>query len=942
MGEDQPRFKFAVDRGGTFTDIYVEETRNGVTTGEVHKLLSVDPANYKDAPTEGIRRILEEKTGIPHPRGEPVDTSRIDWIRMGTTVATNALLERQGEKFAFVVTKGMRDVLKIGNQSRPDIFDLRVKRADVLYSTAVEFDERVAIIRDGDSSTGLRVEVLKEPDFSTLEQDLIRIRDELGIRSLAVALLHSYIYREHEEAVEKLARSLGFTHVSLSSHLTPMSKLTPRGYTACVDAYLTPKITDYLTGFSQGFQNSLKDVSVEFMQSDGGLCSIDNFTGYRGLLSGPAGGVVGFSRTAYKEREDGKPPRSVIGFDMGGTSTDVSRYSGHLELVFESETSGVTIQAPQLDINTVAAGGGSRLFFCSGLFVVGPESVGAHPGPVCYRKGGELAVTDANLLLGRIVPSMFPKIFGPDANEPLDVEATKLAFDKLTKEVNAFEMLQQETRKGYIARHFTPEQVAIGFVQVANETMCRPIRSLTEAKGFDVRTHVLSCFGGAGGQHACSVARSLGIDTVLVHKYCGVLSAYGIGIADTVVEVQESRLVDYDNANALQDALESLERLEHQATKNLESQGVAYVSTRAEKFLNLRYDGTDYGLMVQEPDDGDFKGRFIDDYQREHGFTIPNRRVIIDQTRVRLIAVASTGSGSKLKQGGQHTPTEPVAISQTYFEDVGFTDVDIYNLPLSPGMIISRPSIVIDSTAGVTIVIEPSCTATVTEDLDLEIHVENRANASADKESEDFVDPVKLSLLGHRFMGIAEQMGRTLQRTAISTNIKERLDFSCALFDQTGGLVANAPHVPVHLGSMQDAVRYQIRKLKDSWLEGEVIMTNHPIAGGSHLPDVTIITPVYESGKPTFFVASRGHEADIGGLTPGSMPPFSVNLDEEGMAVESFKLVENDLFREKELRSMLEEAGSRQVKDVISDIRAQVCGEVCFFGGVQTAQLPKL
>jgi len=538
--KDQPRLKFAVDRGGTFTDIYVEETRNGVTKGEVYKLLSVDPANYKDAPTEGIRRILEEKTGIPHPKGEPVDTSRIDWIRMGTTVATNALLERQGEKFAFVVTKGMRDVLKIGNQSRPDIFDLRVKRADVLYSTAVEFDERVAIIRDGESSRGLRVEVLKEPDLATLEQDLIRIRDELGIRSLAVALLHSYVYREHEEAVEKLARSLGFTHVSLSSHLTPMSKLTPRGYTACVDAYLTPKIAEYLAGFSQGFQNNLKDVSVEFMQSDGGLCSIETFTGYRGLLSGPAGGVIGFSRTAYKKTEDGKAPRSVIGFDMGGTSTDVSRYAGHLELVFESETSGVTIQAPQLDINTVAAGGGSRLFFRSGLFVVGPESVGAHPGPVCYRKGGELAVTDANLLLGRIVPSMFPKIFGPDANEPLDFEATKLAFNKLTEEVNEFEMLQQETRKGYAARHFTPEQVAIGFVQVANETMCRPIRSLTEAKGFDVRTHVLSCFGGAGGQHACSVARSLGIDTVLVHKYCGVLSAYGIGIADTVVEVQES------------------------------------------------------------------------------------------------------------------------------------------------------------------------------------------------------------------------------------------------------------------------------------------------------------------------------------------------------------------------------------------------------------------
>eukprot|EP00958_Prasinococcus_capsulatus_P024615 scaffold3880_cov403-Prasinococcus_capsulatus_cf.AAC.3 len=507
-------FKFAIDRGGTFTDVFAEVP--GEPGYAVCKLLSVDPQNYDDAPREGIRRILEEYTGQSIPRGTPLPTDRIEWIRMGTTVATNALLERKGEKSAVCLTKGLGDVLQIGTQARPDIFDLEVRMPSVLYTEAIEVDERVRVLTPAEASSltnaegaakgykkglsGEWVEILQPIDLGTLRGQLQSLLDR-GIRSLAVALAHSYTFPDHEEAIGRLAEQLGFTQISLSSKLIPMVKLVPRGQTATVDAYLTPKIQTYLSTFLGGFDEGLPNVQILFMQSDGGLTEASTFNGNRAILSGPAGGVVGYSLTTLRERDD----QPVIGFDMGGTSTDVSRYDGSYDLVVETRTAGVTIQAPQLEINTVAAGGGSKLTFFEGVLKVGPESVSSDPGPVCYRKGGQLAVTDANLLLGRVVPKYFPKIFGKNEDQALDASATREAFESLTKEINRFRELQEGSTAGCM----TCEEVAYGYLQVANEAMCRPIRELTEMKGHDTSNHILAVFGGAGPQHACAIARNL-------------------------------------------------------------------------------------------------------------------------------------------------------------------------------------------------------------------------------------------------------------------------------------------------------------------------------------------------------------------------------------------------------------------------------------------------
>lgn len=958
------RVRVAIDRGGTFTDIYAEIRVSGrAVESVVLKLLSVDPANYPDAPREGIRRVLERAYGCPLPRGEPLDTTGIEWIRMGTTVATNALLERNGEPCALVATEGLADMLSIGNQTRPHIFDLRVRKMGVLYQCAVEARERVEVVQEaclGEQKGGaLGLRVTKPLDMDKLRTDLARVRAS-GVKSLAVALMHSYGFRDHEALVEEVAKELGFSHVSLSSQLTPMVKVVPRGFTATVDAYLTPKIRDYLTSFRAGFSDNLEGVDVQFMQSDGGLCDIDDFCGYLAILSGPAGGVVGYGHTAYgyermaPESAHGALPRPVIGFDMGGTSTDVSRYAGSLEHVFETETAGVTIQAPQLDITTVAAGGGSRLFYRSGMFYVGPESAGAHPGPVCYRKGGMLAVTDANLMLGRIAPEVFPQIFGPNADEPLDVEATRVAFQNLTTEINA-----NLEAKGELP--MTIEAVAEGFIEVANEAMCRPIRQLTEGKGYDARDHSLACFGGAGGQHACAIARSLGIQTVFVHKHSGILSAYGIALADSVVEVQEPLGVSLSLELAGSQALEMALNLSGRARNGLHERGFKESQIRVSQYFHLRYHGTDFGIMVQVPEelvvlsDGshppvpNLETLFVNEYSREHGFSIPGRAIIIDDVRVRAMG-AFVGSDSDVKTDSVTIPelkfdasgairpdygsASPALRSACYYSEYGgWCDTNIWQTVDLPhgSSVLPGPCLIIDTDAGVTVVVDPGCVARVASDGNLLVDVLSDApgpskiiDSSSVEKIEEHVDPVKLSIYSHRFMGIAEQMGKTLQRTAISTNIKERLDFSCALFDETGGLVANAPHVPVHLGAMQDAVRYQIRTLGAAWGEGEVLLSNHPVAGGTHLPDVTIITPVYFDSKVVFYVASRGHQADIGGGTPGSMPPFSRSLADEGLAVVSMKLVRDGLFQEAELVSKLGDAGCRCIEDVVSDLRAQV------------------
>lgn len=980
-----PRVRVCVDRGGTFTDVYatVVSAPGARPTAFALKLLSEDRANYPDAPTEGIRRALARAGCAPAAAGgAPVATDHLDEVRMGTTVATNALLERAGAATGFVTTRGMRDVLAIGRQARPDIFDLRVRKRPPLYVAVVEAAERVRVVRAGGDATALSLEVEAALDEAALRRDLAALRGK-GVRSVAVALMHSYGAPAHEAAVKRVADDLGFDHVSLSSRLTPMVKIVARGYTAVVDAYLTPGIREYVAAFRRGFVGGLEGVRVQFMRSDGGLCDIDEFSGYLAILSGPAGGVVGFSKTAYafskaaaaaaaaaRGDEEGAAgdPAPVIGFDMGGTSTDVSRYAGRLEHVFETETAGVTVQAPQLDITTVAAGGGSRLFYRAGMFAVGPESAGASPGPVCYRKGGHLAVTDANLLLGRVIPDLFPRIFGENADQPLDVDAARAAFADLAAEINL-------AAAGSGGAAMTPEEVALGFVRVANEAMCRPIRQLTEAKGHDVRSHVLACFGGAGGQHACAIARALGIRTVHVHRYSGVLSAYGIALADSVAERLQPLGERYAAGYAA--ALRILDTAAEEAVEALEDRGFARSAIAVERYLHLRYDGTDFAIMVDAEsasrytaaaaggpaaemgdaaphvnDDPapDFAAAFVDMYHHEHGFTIPDRAIVIDDVRVRArgvsesteaeLAAAAGGAaadGSATSAAAAATEQlEPVMTVNAYFAETGgFAPTAVYQREsLQPGGAHAvGPAIVVDN--GATVVVEPGCTARAVGTGDLVIDVgaaadvasasAMRAAASAAAADDGAaVDRVRLSVMAHRFMGIAEQMGRTLQRTAISTNIKERLDFSCALFSPTGSLVANAPHIPVHLGSMQDAVRHQSSILGASWKEGEVLLCNHPIAGGTHLPDVTVITPVYYDGIVVFYVASRGHQADIGGIAPGSMPPFSRSLDEEGMAVESLKIVTDGIFQERALLEKLEGAGGRCNRDVVSDIRAQV------------------
>ncbi|CAI2349859.1 unnamed protein product [Caenorhabditis sp. 36 PRJEB53466] len=802
---DRKSLTIAVESHGTCktkagADVIVFKPNDEV---DVLKVLSVDPANYPDAPTEAMRQVLERETGRSIPRGAPLPTELISWIRMGTTVATNALLERKGERIGLLITKGFKDLLFIGNQSRPNIFQFDIRIPDVLYEDVIEVNERVLIFDQAkelitdlnkvkSAINGCQVFVEQELDEAELENSLKTLKQR-DIKSVAILFIHSFIYPYHEKKAGQIAKNCGLEYISLSHQVMPMIKVVPRGFTVCADAYLTPKIMDYIRGFRSGFDN-LSNLRVDFMQSDGGLCDMNTFRGSRAILSGPAGGVVGIANTAYYE-SDGKP---VIGFDMGGTSTDVCRFSGHLEHVMETTTAGITIQAPQLDIRTVAAGGGSRLFFRDGLLVVGPESAGAHPGPVCYRKKGFLTVTDANVVLGRILPDFFPKIFGPNSDQELDSKASYTAMAKIAEEVNAF--MKEKNNSTY--KQFTVEEVALGFIAVANEEMCRPIRTLTESRGYNPSDHILACFGGAGGQHACAVAKNLGISQVRIHKYSALLSAYGIALADVVNESQRPAQLVYNTDNY------SLIRAQ-------------FVTMKEESCARLYEQG------------------FSDD-RMDHTF---------------------------------------------------FMNMQNGNIELEIGH-------------------------------------------EADKNESVEADPIRLAIFSNRFMSIAEQMGRVLQRTAISTNIKERLDFSCALFAPDGGLIANAPHIPVHLGGMQYSVKFQIEHRGiENIKDGDVFLANHPKAGGCHLPDFTVITPVFFKSvqNPVFFVANRGHHADIGGLVPGSMPPNSRDINQEGAAFVSFKLVDDGVFQEQELIKALQAPGdvlgcspARNISDNIADLNAQI------------------
>ncbi len=956
----QSTFRFSIDRGGTFTDVYAEVP--GKPEFRVVKLLSEDPQNYPDAPREGIRRILEEVTGKAFPK-ESFSAAAVEWIRMGTTVATNALLERKGARTALVITQGFRDLLQIGNQTRPKLFDLEIRKLDLLYEQVIEVEERVRLLQKKEAegnrekaedtrleiiegTTGEQFVVLAKPDLDVIRPKLQEVYDS-GIRALAVVFTHAYAVPDHEQWLGELAREIGFTQISLSHEVMPMVKMVARGDTTTVDAYLTPHIRNYLDSFRAGFSDGLESSQLLFMQSDGGLTGADHFKGSNAILSGPAGGVVGYARTTSIKNFNRQLP--IIGFDMGGTSTDVSRYGTDYELTHETETAGVRIQAPQMHIKTVAAGGGSRLFFRNGLFEVGPESAGAHPGPACYRKHGHLAITDANLILGRLHPGYFPKIFGPTEDQALDVEATRSAFAKLTATINA-----HSRERGL--PEMSAEQVALGFVRVANEVMVRPIREISVMRGFDTKEHVLACFGGAGGQHACAIARELGISRIFIHRFAGVLSAYGMGLANIVEERQEpaALVYDADTKSTLSARLNSLNTV---ATNALLQQGYPQSQIESKRFLNLRYQGTDTALMIPEPESltynaeltncglgfansspelqssagsfPDYGQAFREIYRREFGFELVNRDILVDDVRVRV--TANSPSLQKFPIANKSGTPQPDSQTRCYFES-GWHDTPIFLLDqLGAGQRLDGPAILMQDTS--TILIEPGCFAEITEFGDVVITVETKTQLEIGTES----DPIQLSIFSNLFMSIAEQMGRTLQRTAISTNIKERLDFSCAIFDESGGLVANAPHVPVHLGAMSDAVRRQIELQGNQLREGDVLVSNHPIAGGSHLPDITVITPVWRDGHPIFFIASRGHHADIGGISPGSMPPFSRKLLEEGVCIKSFKLVENGVFNEEGITELLLEpgtlprgpgeasmSGARQLSDNLSDLKAQV------------------
>ena len=903
------KINFAIDRGGTFTDVYAWTGDGRVFT---EKLLSVNPAHYPDAPAEGIRRVVARLLGRYLEPGE-IPSEMIGQVRMGTTVATNALLERKGARCALVITRGFGDLLEIGYQNRPELFALEIKKPSLLYEEVIEIDERVRPAARGEKPDragidGTPLVIEKAPDPEEIERQMRAVAAR-GIDSVAVVFMHAHLFPEHERMVGRMAREAGISQVSLSSEVNRQARIVRRGDTAMVDAYLSPLIREYLDGFLSRFREGFPAEKVFFMRSDGGLAAAGRFRGSSAILSGPAGGVTGCAESGY--RRFGRP---VIGFDMGGTSTDVCRYGGEYELTDESETAGVRIQSPQLMINTVAAGGGSRLFYRHGMFEVGPESAGADPGPVCYKKGGPLAVTDANLVLGRLQPEFFPAIFGKNADQPLDIAASRKAFAELAEAINRDRRQQNEPEMDI-------DEIAAGFIEVANQTMARPIREITVARGFDLRDHVLVCFGGAGGQHACGIAASLGIETVHVPRHSGILSAWGLARASLAEELSEPAGGRVDDPAGLAAIHRRLDALAARAREKLAAQGANARKIRTSRYLALRYEGTDTRIMVMRPQDGDYTAAFARAHQREFGFVMEDRAVLIEAVRVRAEETPEPVEEAAETERGK--AMEPVRTVSCFFAG-GRRDTPVFDLSGSCGGRITGPALLVRDTS--TVVLEPGCTAEVSQAGDVTITLPRRGvepeRKTGGREKTAKADPVRLSVFGNLFMSVAEQMGRTLQRTAISTNIKERCDFSCAIFDASGNLVANAPHQPVHLGAMDEAVKSQIRLRAGRFRNGEVILSNHPAAGGSHLPDLTVITPVFDRGELIFFVANRGHHADIGGITPGSMPPFSKKLADEGVAIKSFTLVKDGAFAEQELRRLL--SGARRPEDNVSDLAAQV------------------
>ncbi len=877
------KWDFWIDRGGTFTDIVARTPQGEI---RAHKVLSENPEAYKDAAIQGIRDLM----GVAKDTRIPSDQIRA--VKMGTTVATNALLERKGDRTLLLITKGFRDALEIGYQARPDIFAKEIIKPELLYDQVLEADERVRA--DGT--------VEAAPDLDQIKAQLEAAYAD-GTRSIAIVLMHAYAFPEHEKQLADIAKQVGFPQISVSHEVSPLMKLVGRGDTTVVDAYLSPILRRYVDQVANELDIQNTDCRLMFMQSSGGLTDASLFQGKDAILSGPAGGVVGAVETSKMASFE-----KLIGFDMGGTSTDVSHFDGEFERAFETEVAGVRMRAPMMMIHTVAAGGGSILHYKDGRFQVGPDSAGANPGPKCYRRGGPLTVTDANVMTSKLNASYFPKIFGPDQNEPLAIEEVKAAFNALAAQIG-------DGRTG--------EEVAEGFQKIAVENMANAIKKISVQRGYDVTEYALTCFGGAGGQSACMVADSLGMKTVIVHPLSGILSAYGMGLADIRATRQQAvvKPLNTDNLAALADLAQ---RLATDAKTEVANQGVAEDELSVLPRAHLRYDGTDTPIAV-DLNTGDLDAMiasFTQNHIKQFGFAYENKTIVVEALEVEAI-----GGGAGLQEPDVALAANAPAIAeQTQFYANGkWQDASILKRDaFQPGMKLQGPALIMEPHA--TIVVEPGWHAEVnaknhiilTRTIPLEKKVALGTTA----------DPVMLEVFNNLFMSIAEQMGVTLQNTAYSVNIKERLDFSCAVFDQNGALVANAPHMPVHLGSMDRSVEAIISLNKGKIRPGDVFALNAPYNGGTHLPDITVVSPVFDdaNNEILFWAASRGHHADVGGSAPGSMTPLATTVDEEGVLFDNFMLVDQGEFREEALVELLtnHKYPVRNVHQNVADLKAQI------------------
>jgi 5-oxoprolinase (ATP-hydrolysing) len=877
------RWDFWIDRGGTFTDVI-----GRAPDGALHarKLLSENPEHYEDAALQGIREMLGAKAHAAFP-GE-----RIGAVKMGTTVATNALLERKGDRTLFLTTRGFRDALAIGYQARPHLFRLKIKKPELLYEQVAEVDGRMTA---------------EGAELTPLDRDAARAALEAayeeGIRSVAICFMHGYRYPAHEREAEEIARETGFTQISASHRVSPLVKFVSRGDTTVVDAYLSPLLRRYVDRVADAIGTEDPETRLFFMQSSGGLTDATLFQGKDAILSGPAGGVVGAAMTAAEAGF-----AKVIGFDMGGTSTDVCHYDGEYERSFETEIAGVRMRVPMMRIHTVAAGGGSILHYEDGRFQAGPDSAGANPGPACYRRGGPLTVTDANVMLGKLQPDLFPRVFGPGQDEPLDAEAVRQGFADLAARIGGGR---------------TPEEVAEGFLRVAVENMANAIKKISIERGHNVTGYTLSCFGGAGGQHACLVADALGMKTVHIHPFSGLLSAYGIGLARIATSRVRAVIKPFDET-LLSELDAAIAELSDEAREEITSQGVASEEVECTPLLHLRYDGSDTALETgfANRDRMSALENFKAAHRAQFGFSFENKTVVVEAVEVSAASRGMAGMGHSEARPEARVPETKDRRSIRFGGERHDTKV-FHRRDLAPGDRMEGPALVIEDNQ--TVVVEPGWTAEVTA---LDHIVLTRTVALPPRRSIGTdADPVMLEIFNNRFMSIAEQMGAALQNTASSVNIKERLDFSCAVFDRDGGLVSNAPHMPVHLGSMGASVRAVIEQNPDM-APGDVFVLNAPYNGGTHLPDVTVVAPVHdEAGKERlFYTAARGHHADIGGISPGSMPAHSRTVEEEGVLIDNFRIVEGGAFREAEMKALLTGAAypARNPEQNLADLRAQI------------------